>query len=56
VVKLNVDDNPVTASQYGIRSIPTLLFFREGKIVERLVGALPKQEIEKHLLAIIKTN
>ena len=56
VVKLNVDENPVTASQYGVRSIPTLLFFREGKLVESLVGALPKQEIEKHLLAIIKTN
>lgn len=56
VVKLNVDDNPVTATQYGIRSIPTLLFFREGKLMERLVGALPKQEIEKHLLSIIKTN
>ncbi len=56
VVKLNVDENPETASQYGIRSIPTLLFFREGKLVERLVGAHPKQEIEKHLLAIISTN
>ncbi len=56
VTKLNVDENPVTASQYGIRSIPTLLLFREGKLVERLVGALPKEEIEKHLLAIIKTN
>ena len=56
ITKLNVDENPLTASQYGIRSIPTLLFFREGKLVERLVGALPKQEIEKHLLAIINTN
>jgi thioredoxin 2 len=56
VVKLNVDENPATASQYGIRSIPTMLLFREGKLVERLVGALPKDEIEKHLLAIIQTN
>ncbi|NLN38167.1 MAG: thioredoxin [Smithella sp.] len=56
VAKLNVDENPLTASQYGIRSIPTMLFFREGRLVERLVGAHPKQEIEKHLLAIIKTN
>jgi thioredoxin 2 len=56
VTKLNVDENPVTASQYGIRSIPTMLLFRDGKLVERLVGALPKEEIEKHLLAIIKTN
>ncbi|MBP9011008.1 MAG: thioredoxin [Syntrophaceae bacterium] len=56
VAKLNVDENPLTASQYGIRSIPTMLFFREGRLVERLTGAYPKQEIEKHLLNIIKTN
>ena len=56
VAKLNVDENPLTASQYGIRSIPTMLFFREGRLVERLTGAHPKQEIEKHLLNIIKTN
>jgi len=56
VAKLNVDENPVTASRYGIRSIPTMLFFKEGKIVERLVGALPKEEIEKHILTMIKTN
>lgn len=56
VVKLNVDENPLTASQYGIRSIPTMLFFKEGKIVHRLTGALPKEEIEQHLLSIIKTN
>jgi thioredoxin 2 len=56
VAKLNVDENPVTASQYGIRSIPTMLFFKEGKLVERLVGAQSKEQIEKHLLSIIKTN
>jgi thioredoxin len=56
VTKLNVDENPVSASQYGIRSIPTMLFFKEGKLVERLVGVQSKEEIEKHLLSIIKTN
>ena len=56
VVKLNVDENPVTASQYGIRSIPTLLFFKEGRMVDRVTGALPKEKIEQHLLSIIKTN
>lgn len=56
VVKLNVDENPLTASQYGIRSIPTMLFFKEGKMVHRVTGALPKEEIEHHLLSIIKTN
>ena len=56
IVKLNVDENPLTASQYGIRSIPTMLFFKEGKMVHRVTGALPKEEIEQHLLTIIKTN
>jgi thioredoxin 2 len=56
VVKLNVDENPLTASQYGIRSIPTMLFFKEGKMVDKLTGVLPKEEIERHLLAIINTN
>jgi thioredoxin 2 len=56
VVKLNVDENPLTASQYGIRSIPTMLFFKEGKVVQKVTGVLPKEEIERHLLSIIKTN
>ena len=53
IAKLNVDENPSTASQYSIRSIPTLLFFRDGKFVESLVGALPKGEIEGHLKSIL---
>jgi thioredoxin 1 len=52
VVKLNVDDNPATAGQYGIKGIPTLILFREGKEVERVVGATSKESIarliEKH--------
>ena len=56
VVKLNVDENPLTASKYGIRSIPTMLFFKEGKMVDKVTGALPKEQIEQHLLSIIKTN
>ena len=45
VGKLNVDDNPVTAARYGIRSIPTLLVFQGGQVVEHRVGALPPGEI-----------
>jgi thioredoxin 2 len=56
IAKLNVDENPATAAQYGIHSIPTMLLFKDGKLVNRLVGALPKEEIEKNLLSIIKTN
>jgi thioredoxin 2 len=49
IAKLNVDENPMTASQYGIQSIPTMLLFKAGKQIDRLVGALPKQEIERHM-------
>lgn len=49
VAKLNVDQNPVTASRYNVMSLPTLLFFRDGKVVDTAAGALPKQEIERYL-------
>lgn len=53
VVKLDVDKNRNTAITYGIRSIPTLLLFKQGKVVEQIIGALPKQtllkKIEPHL-------
>lgn len=47
VVKLNVDDNPSTAQRYGIKGIPTLILFREGKEVERFVGATSKEAITR---------
>ncbi len=53
VVKLNTDENPNVASQYGIRSIPTLMIFKGGQRVDMVVGAVPKttlaNTIEKHL-------
>ena len=49
VGKLNVDENPQTASRYNVQSIPTLLIFRGGKEVDRIVGAQPKSEIARHL-------
>lgn len=45
VAKLNVDDNGAVAEQYGIMSIPTLLFFKNGELVDRMVGAQPKANI-----------
>ncbi len=51
--KLNVDENHKTAEQYGIMSIPTLLVFKAGKLLDRIVGAMPKQMLEtriKHFL------
>lgn len=53
ITKLNVDNNPVTASQYGIQSIPTMLLFKNGKQVDKIVGAVPKPEIEKHIQAVL---
>lgn len=47
--KLNVDENPRTAQMYQTMSIPTLLIFKNGKPVDRIVGALPKQMIEQKL-------
>ncbi len=51
VAKMNVDDNPGTPSQYGIRGIPTLLVFKGGKEVDRIVGAVPRAKIESALKA-----
>lgn len=53
IAKLNVDDNPVTASRYGIQSIPTMLLFKNGNQVTKLVGALPKTDIERHLRSFL---
>ncbi|HKZ01158.1 MAG TPA: thioredoxin [Pyrinomonadaceae bacterium] len=48
--KLNVDENVITAARFNIRSIPSLLIFKKGQLVDRLVGAQPKQAIAEHLL------
>lgn len=47
--KLNTDDNPATAARYGIRSIPTLLLFRQGQIVGQIVGYRPKGDLKRQL-------
>ena len=47
--KLNVDENPETSMKHKIMSIPTLLIFKKGNLVERLVGAYPKEELKKKL-------
>lgn len=47
VAKMNVDDNPATPGKYGVRGIPTLILFKDGKIVDQLVGAVPKSQIKE---------
>ncbi|WCL50432.1 thioredoxin [Leptospira sp. GIMC2001] len=47
--KLNVDDNQTTAQKLGIQSIPTLLLYKDGKLVDKMIGALPKPQIKKFI-------
>lgn len=53
IVKCNVDDCEEIAAQYSIRSIPTLIFFKDGKAVDRLVGAVPKSEFTAKIDALL---
>lgn len=53
VVKLDVDNNNQTAMKYGIRNIPTLLFFKNGEVVDKQVGVVPKPTLLKKLDALL---
>ncbi len=50
--KVNVDDNGELAGRFGINSIPCLLIFKKGKLIDQIIGALPKEEIEEKLRRI----
>lgn len=52
VGKVNVDHNPNTAAEYGIRNIPTILFFKDGKVVDKVVGVVPKEQLMQKLEAL----
>lgn len=54
VGKLDVDENPVTARKYSIMGIPTLSFFSRGKVVERIVGVVPRKAMEDKIEKILK--
>ncbi|HLR77289.1 MAG TPA: thioredoxin [Balneolaceae bacterium] len=49
--KVDVDSNPETSTEYGIRSIPAMLIFKDGEVVDQIVGAVPKAQLKKQLEA-----
>ena len=52
LAKVNVDENPGLAARYGIRSIPTVLFVKQGKVADQVIGAVPKVQLKKKLDAL----
>lgn len=53
IVKLNVDDNPKTPTQFRVRGIPNLIFFKGGQVVERIVGAVPKEQLIQAIAKVL---
>ncbi|HVJ63649.1 MAG TPA: thioredoxin [Bdellovibrionota bacterium] len=54
ITKVNVDENPRVATDYEIRGIPTTLFFKNGKLVDRIVGAVPKDDFQKSIERLLR--
>ena len=52
IAKVNVDEHPGLAARFQVRSIPTLLFFKGGRVVDQVIGAVPKAQIKKRLDAV----
>ena len=53
VAKINIDDNPESPSKYGVRGIPTLMIFKDGQLIDRKVGSIPKSKILEWINSLI---
>jgi thioredoxin 1 len=53
VAKVNVDDSPKVATRFGVRSIPTLLLFKDGQVVNQIIGAVPRKELDKAVAKVL---
>ncbi len=51
--KVNVDNNPVTPNKYGVQAIPTLIFFKDGKIAEQITGMVVKEKLEETIKSVL---
>jgi thioredoxin 1 len=56
VYKINIDDNPTTPQKYGVRGIPTIIFFKNGEVVDRQVGVLPKSKLYEKIENVIYSH
>jgi thioredoxin 1 len=56
VGKLNIDEHPETATQYGIEAIPTLVFFKQGQVVDRITGVVPQKVMDEKLNTLVQQN
>ena len=56
LAKVNVDEQPTLAARHGIRSIPTVLFVKDGKVADQVVGAVPRAQIEAKLASLVGTG
>jgi len=56
VYKINIDENPISPQKYGVRGIPTIIFFKNGEVVDRQVGVLPKSKLYEKIENVIYSN
>ncbi len=56
VARLNVDDNPAVSLQYAVQGVPTILIFRDGKLMNKMVGVLSTEEIQRRIKVVLRIN